>query len=68
MIGDFVYACPRNRHKETNPTPFLSMNKQGVLVDLVLGWQRFSTPLTLLVLKGTRASETDLKLLAQVCK
>lgn len=32
----------------------------------MLGWQRFRTPLTSLLLEGTRASKADLKLLAQV--
>jgi hypothetical protein len=40
--------------------------QQGVLVDLLLGWQRFRCPLKALILDGTRLDEKDLSFLAQV--
>lgn len=39
---------------------------KGVLVDLLLGWQRFGTPLTVLVLDDTRVGGRELRFLAQV--
>lgn len=41
------------------------MSKQGVLIDLLLGWQRFGCLLKALVISGTGADEKDLRFLAQ---